>query len=50
MKKILKLLGKCRKQTPAAKTRSKDEKARRELSARDVLWESLVANQINAGR
>ena len=47
MKKILQFL---RKRTPAAQAVAHDQQKRRELSSRDVLWESLVANRINAGR
>lgn len=47
MKKILQFL---KKRTPAAKAVAYDRQKRRELSSRDVLWESLVANRINAGR
>ena len=50
MRKILELFGKYRrpgKFPNAVKSRAQDEKARRELSARDVLWESLTANRIN---
>ena len=47
MKKILQFL---KKRTPAAQAVAHDQQKRRELSSRDVLWESLVANRINAGR
>ena len=53
MKKILELFGKYRrpgKCPTAVKPHAQDERARRELSARDALWESLMANRINVGR
>ena len=50
MTSIRELLRKWHAHTPTGKAQARDKEVRRELSARDVLWESLVANRITTAK